>query len=149
MPLVHATCVVIDGRGILLRGPSGAGKSDLALRLIEAGAGLVADDQVHLEAQQGRVIASAPQSLYGLIEVRGLGPVRLDARQIAPPSPLAAVISLGAGGAVERLPEPAEVCLAGIPVPEFHVAPFEASAAAKLRLVASRGGNGAKRASPR
>jgi len=44
--LVHATAIAIDGRAVLLRGPSGAGKSDLALRLIDAGARLVADDQV-------------------------------------------------------------------------------------------------------
>ena len=48
MVTVHATCIAIDGHGILLRGPAGSGKSDLALRAIDRGARLVADDQVVL-----------------------------------------------------------------------------------------------------
>ena len=58
--LVHATCVALDGAGVLLRGPSGSGKSDLALRLIDGGARLVADDQVALSAEAGRLVARAP-----------------------------------------------------------------------------------------
>ena len=53
--LVHATCIAIDSGagplGILLRGSSGAGKSDLALRMIDQGARLVADDQCVLSRQ--------------------------------------------------------------------------------------------------
>ncbi|RMF16145.1 MAG: serine kinase, partial [Alphaproteobacteria bacterium] len=73
--LVHASCVAWHGRGILLRGPSGAGKSALALRLIEAGALLVADDYVVLDAQStpDRLLAAPPPRIAGLIEVRGLG----------------------------------------------------------------------------
>ncbi|MBM3488544.1 MAG: hypothetical protein FJX67_18250, partial [Alphaproteobacteria bacterium] len=50
---LHATCIAVDGIGVLVRGASGAGKSDLALRLIDAGARLVADDQVLVEAAAG------------------------------------------------------------------------------------------------
>ena len=77
MLLVHGTCVDLDGRGILLRGPSGSGKSDLALRLIDGGARLVADDQVELRRDGHRVLARAPITLSGRMEVRGLGIVPL------------------------------------------------------------------------
>src|SRR3546814_15303755 len=70
---VHATCIAIDGRGILLRGPSGSGKSDLALRLIDGGALLVADDQVILTEADGELTASAPATIAGRMEVRGIG----------------------------------------------------------------------------
>ncbi|MGH2931204.1 MAG: HPr kinase/phosphorylase, partial [Solirubrobacteraceae bacterium] len=61
--MVHATCVACDGRAVLLCGPSGSGKSDLALRLIDGGAHLVADDQVVLRAERGAIVASAPAVL--------------------------------------------------------------------------------------
>ncbi|WP_040850329.1 HPr kinase/phosphorylase, partial [Nitrospirillum viridazoti] len=72
---VHATCVSVGGAGVLLRGASGSGKSDLALRLVDAGALLVADDQVALAADPTATLltATAPERLAGLIEVRGLG----------------------------------------------------------------------------
>ena len=57
---VHASCVALDGNGVLLRGPSGSGKSDLALRLIDGGAVLVADDQVALTVEGEKILASAP-----------------------------------------------------------------------------------------
>ena len=60
MEYAHATTVAIDGRGVLDRGAPGGGKSDLALRLIDAGARLVADDQNGLRRDGGRLIAAAP-----------------------------------------------------------------------------------------
>jgi HPr Serine kinase C-terminal domain len=71
--MVHGTVVAIDGGGVLLRGPSGRGKSDLALRLIDAGARLVADDQVLLQRSGMQVLARAPAVLAGLLEIRGVG----------------------------------------------------------------------------
>ena len=76
--LVHATAVAIDGRALLLRGPSGAGKSDLALRLIDAGARLIADDQSVLRREGGRLLAAVPAAIAGLIEVRGVGILRVE-----------------------------------------------------------------------
>ena len=67
---------------MLLRGPSGAGKSDLALRLIEAGARLIADDQTELAREGKTVIARAPARIAGLIEARGLGIVKLGRDQL-------------------------------------------------------------------
>lgn len=128
---LHATCIAIDGAGLLLRGPSGAGKSDLALRLIDGGALLVADDQVLLAAEGGRLIARAPAALAGLLEVRGLGILPVPA---AAQAPLALVADLVSAEAVERLPEPRRAVIAGIPLPAILLNPFEPSAPAKLRL---------------
>jgi len=133
MTQVHATCVEIDGVGVLLRGASGSGKSDLALRLIDGGARLVADDRTDLAVEGGRLFASCPAPLAGRIEARGvgIGPV--------PSQPRAWVrlaVDLVAPEAVERLPEPATSLIAGVAIPLLSLAPFEASAPAKLRLAA-------------
>src|SRR5689334_18111983 len=77
---VHASCVAIGRRGVLLTGKSGAGKSDVALRLIEDGAQLVADDRTLLYVAGGKLRARAPQSIAGLLEIRGLGIVAIPAR---------------------------------------------------------------------
>ena len=70
---IHASCVAREEAGVLLLGPPGSGKSDLALRLLEHGFMLVADDRVEIEGG----IARPPPHLAGLLEVRGLGIVRL------------------------------------------------------------------------
>ena len=69
---MHGACVAIGGRAVLIEGRSGEGKSDLALRLIDRGAALVADGQVICQRQDGGLLASAPAHLAGRIEVRGL-----------------------------------------------------------------------------
>src|SRR6267142_6908670 len=102
--LLHATAVAIDGRAILLRGASGSGKSDLALRLIDAGARLVADDQSELWRQGAAIIVRAPSAIAGLIEIRGIGIFRVDTVEEAP---LALVADLKAPELIERLPPPA------------------------------------------
>jgi serine kinase of HPr protein (carbohydrate metabolism regulator) len=127
--LVHATAVAVDGGAILLRGPSGAGKSDLGLRLIEAGARLVADDQVELRRAGRQILARAPPALAGLVEIRGVGIVRVAAVDAAP---LVLIADLIVAGEIERLPKPRVEKLLGIAVPLIALAPFEASAAAKL-----------------
>jgi hypothetical protein len=80
---IHASCVAIGNAGVLLLGRSGAGKSDLALRLIDEGAALVADDRVLLSVKKGVLQARAPDSIRGLIEIRGLGIVAMPARKSA------------------------------------------------------------------
>ncbi|MDO6964699.1 HPr kinase/phosphorylase [Rhizobium alvei] len=77
--LVHATAIVIGSTGLLLVGPSGSGKSTKALQLMSTArraahfAALVSDDQVFLEIRNDRVIATAPATIRGKIEVRGTG----------------------------------------------------------------------------
>lgn len=129
--LLHATAVAIDGRAVLLRGASGSGKSDLALRLIDAGARLVADDQSELCREGDRVIVRAPATIAGLIEVRGVGIMRLDALAEAP---LALIVDLVQPEKIERLPARRTERVLGLALPLISVTPFEASAAAKLRL---------------
>jgi len=76
---LHATCVAIDGRGLLITGPSGAGKSTLALALMAHGARLVADDRVTLSTRDTALVATCPPPLRGMIEARGLGLLHADA----------------------------------------------------------------------
>ena len=129
--LVHASCVALEGKGVLLRGAPGAGKSDLALRLIEGGAQLVADDQVALTSSGERLLASPPARIAGLLEVRGIGIVSID---FVPQCPVYLVVDLAAPDSVERMPEAARITLAGHRVRRVSLAPFEASAPAKVRL---------------
>lgn len=119
MPVLHATCVEWFGLGVLIRGKSGAGKSDLALRLIDAGAALVADDQVLLE----NGIASAPARLQGLLEVRGFGIVKLP---FAETTAIALTVDLCSADEIERSPDRFD----GI----MRLDPFCASAVAKIKL---------------
>jgi serine kinase of HPr protein (carbohydrate metabolism regulator) len=129
--LVHASAVAIDGSAILLRGPSGAGKSDLALRLIDGGARLVADDQAELRRAGNRVLVRAPSAIAGLLEVRGIGIFRLDAIEEAP---LAMCVDLIPPAEAERLPESRFEDVLGLNVPLIAVSAVEPSAAAKLRF---------------
>ena len=100
---LHASAVAWHGRGVLLRGPSGSGKSSLALRLLAAGAVLVADDLVAVAAARGPGCRVSARHVGepGLIEARGLGIFRLVA---AAEATLALVAELGAGADRERLP---------------------------------------------
>jgi HPr kinase/phosphorylase len=129
--LVHATAIAIEGAAILLRGPPGAGKSDLALRLIEGGARLLADDQTMLRRAGDHILARAPGAIAGLIEVRGIGIVRVDSLDEAP---LVLVVDLVPPAEVERIPENRLEVVLGLAIPLIALAPFEASATAKLRL---------------
>ena len=129
--LVHATAIAIEGRAVLLRGPSGAGKSDLALRLIDRGARLVADDQVELRRAGERVLVTAPAAIAGLIEVRGVGILRVEAVAEAM---LAMLVDLVPSAEVDRFPETHYEDVLGLVVPSIALSPFEASAAAKLRF---------------
>jgi serine kinase of HPr protein (carbohydrate metabolism regulator) len=131
---IHGTCVAIDAVGVLIRGAPGSGKSDLALRLIDGGARLVADDQVEITPRNGRLFARAPAAIAGRLEVRGVGILPVPT---APEAVLGLVVELAPAGAVERLPAPAAWEHAGIRVPLVRLAAFEASAAAKVRLAAA------------
>jgi RNase adaptor protein for sRNA GlmZ degradation len=124
---VHATAVALDGLAVLLMGPSGAGKSDLALRLVDRGWRLVADDRVVLTAVEGTVQAAAPQMLADLIEIRGVG---ILAEPTLPTATVGLVIVLER--AAERLPEPGFVTLESIDVPCITLDPFGDSAVLKV-----------------
>jgi len=105
---VHASAVLVGARAVLIRGPSGSGKSRLAFELLEAAgsrpaqfARLVADDRAHLEAANGRLLVRPAAALAGLIEVRGVGLLRLPHEPVAV---VGLVVDLAAADA-KRLPD--------------------------------------------
>lgn len=128
---LHATCVQIDGIGVVLLGASGVGKSDLALRLIDGGALLVADDQLCVEPGETGLLGRPADNLAGLLEVRGLGIVRLPYCRV---SPLGLVVELDRAGSVSRQPKPSTYALLGTDLRHLRLDPRQASADAKVRL---------------
>ena len=138
--LVHGTAVALGRRAALLRGGSDVGKSDLALRFMALqGEGklkpqLVADDQVWAEpSSQKSLIVSAPDTIAGKLEVRGLGIVTVP---FLAQAKLVLVCDLVSGENIPRMPpEPWErTMIAGVPVPVVKLDPFELSAPLKLKL---------------
>jgi hypothetical protein len=130
-PLVmQASAVAIDGRGLLIEGDPGSGKSSLALALIDGGAQLIGDDAVTLQAESDRLMAGPPPNIAGLLEVRGVGLIRLP---LAPPTPVALILTLG-GALPERLPGPLPMRnLAGVAVPVLAFDPGTIAPAARAR----------------
>jgi serine kinase of HPr protein (carbohydrate metabolism regulator) len=119
-------------RGALIEGPSGSGKSDLALRAMERGFRLVADDRTLLWLSAGRLFGRAPDALRDLIEVRGLDVLS------APALALAEVALLVRSGVPERLPDPQNADIFGVALPVVEMDFREPSAPAKLgRALAS------------
>ena len=118
----------VDGlwRGVLIEGPSGAGKSDLALRALDQGFRLVADDRVLVWADGGRLYGRAPDTLAGLIEVRGVDVLRVQ------PVAFCEIVLVARLQTPERIPDFATETILGTSLPLVEVAPFETSAPAKL-----------------
>lgn len=134
---LHASCVAIGGRAVLLHGRSGSGKSDLALRLIDRGARLVSDDYTVVRRVGDGLVASAPANIAGRIEVRGIGILAVEAVEGAPVALMALLDEL-----VERMPDDRAVTrpVAGLPLPVIALAALEASAPIKLELALARFG---------
>jgi len=132
----HATCVDVDGIGVLILGDAGAGKSDLALRLIDGGAKLVADDRTDVRREGGLLIATAPHALKGRMEVRGIGIVPLPPEQVLAETTLAFAVRLQAQPTIPRLPEPQQETILDVALPLWRIDPAAASAPARMRLLA-------------
>ena len=131
--LLNATCIAIDNKGVLIAGPAGAGKSDLALRMIDGGAELIADDQTELKIEKNQLIASAPKSIKGLFEVRHVGLLRLP---FGKPAPVVLYIDLALlHEKLERLPERDDISLLDQPIRRLKLPAFAASTPAKIRAV--------------
>ncbi len=124
---IHAGCVAIDGRGVLILGPSGAGKSDLAIRLIDRGAQLVSDDYTRLRIAGEWLVASPPDNIAGKIELRGVGILE---RPFLADVPIALAVELGAPA--QRLPDPARREWLGHSVPVLALNGLEPSAPIKV-----------------
>ena len=124
--LLHASCVSVNGNGVLICGAAGSGKSSLALNLIALGAELVADDQTLIRRENKNLIARCPETISHLIEARGLGiltpPTRSDVA-------LTLVVDLETVQS-QRVPLPEAYELFGITLPLFRRAPLDAFPAA-------------------
>ena len=129
--LLHASCVSINGNGVLILGPAGSGKSSLALNLIALGAELVADDQTLVRREHSDLIAHCPETISHLIEARGLG-------FLTPPScdkaALTHVVDLSQVQ-TQRVPVCEDYELFGITLPLFRRPPLDAFPAALYILV--------------
>lgn len=125
---IHAGCVAIGGRGVLIAGRSGSGKSDLALRLIDRGAVLVSDDYTLVTRAGGRLVASAPATIAGQMEIRGVGLVEMEAQTGVP---ICLLVDLDR--VPDRLPDEGErATIAGLELPVVGLAALEASAPIKV-----------------
>lgn len=136
---IHASAVVVGDRGVLIAGPSGSGKSRLALALVAAMrergrfARLVADDRVLIEAVSGRLAASAPAAIAGLVEVRGFGPLRVATE---PAALVDLLVRLVPAAQAPRLPEPASELLEGCEVPSLSLAQRDCAGAVPVIFAA-------------
>ena len=119
-------------RGVLITGASGSGKSDLALRLLDEGFLFAADDRVELWTSGGKLYGRAPDAIFGMMEVRGVG---LRPRTAVSFAPISLIAALDEPEKLERHPEPECETLLGLEVQLIRMAGFEVSAPAKLRQV--------------
>ena len=127
----QGTCIAFGEEAVLFRGPSGSGKSDLALRCIEKGVDLISDDQTILFRKNKKIIASAPRTIAGKLEVRGIGIIDFPYREDAS---LVLVLDLINEGASERLPKIDFVDYFDIKIPNLRILSFESSAVEKVSL---------------
>ena len=131
---LHASTVALGGRAVLICGPSGAGKSDLALRLIDRGFALVSDDQTIVRKDGSRLLASAPPTIHGKLEVRGVGIVDMDS---VADVPVALVVELTTD--IQRLPDDSrERLMLGVGIPLISLDALTASAPSKVAVALDR-----------
>ncbi len=131
MVLHHACCVDWDGAGVLIFGDSGAGKSGLTLRLIHAGASLVADDCVEtLSEKDGALTAFAPENIRGLLEVRGLGIVKMPYKE---KTTVKLKVCLSSFDKIDRIPAEFEQAVLAGRIPELKVNAFDSVAVEKIK----------------
>ncbi|SFB13122.1 Hpr(Ser) kinase/phosphatase [Poseidonocella pacifica] len=113
--ILHASCVAVDGRGVLIRGASGSGKSRLSIELMAWGARLVSDDRVRITRRGDMLHAEAPAPISGLIEARGMGLLRAPACS----ADIACIVDLDRPE-TERLPPWHKETLLGVVLPLLH-----------------------------
>jgi len=136
----HGTAIALGANAALIRGAPGSGKSDLALRclavaptaLVPCPTLLVADDYVQISRTGPRLVAEAPATIRGKLEVRGVGIVTVPCVASAE---LVLVADLVTPDRIERFPDPPpETAIMGVRLPLLYLAPFEAAAPVKLLL---------------
>ena len=133
---VHASTVASAGRAVLITGPSGAGKSDLALRLLDRGFTLVSDDQTVVKKDGTRLIASAPPTIAGKLEIRGLGIIEMERVDSVP---VALIVELTSD--IQRIPDDSrERPILGVKIPLITIDAMTASAPSKVAIALDRMG---------
>jgi serine kinase of HPr protein (carbohydrate metabolism regulator) len=134
---LHCSTVASDGRAILITGPSGSGKSDLTLRLIDRGLRLVSDDQTIVRKDGDRLLASAPPTIAGKLEIRGIGIVEMERVDNVP---VALIVEL-TSNEIQRMPDDSrERPILGVKVPLVSIDAMTASAPSKVALALDRMG---------
>ncbi len=129
--IVHASCVAINGRALLIMGASGSGKSGFALQMMALGADLISDDRVRVWCDQDCLRAAAPETLKGMIEARGLGILYAD---VSAEARICAVLSMDQIEA-SRLPARHFTNLLGHEVPLFYQIKATYAAAAFVQFL--------------
>lgn len=131
---LHASTVALDGRAVLISGPSGSGKSDLALRLLDRGFTLVSDDQTIVRKDGDLLLASAPPTIHGKLEIRGVGIVEMETVSDVP---VALFVELTSD--IQRLPDDSrERLVLDVNIPLISVDAMTASAPSKVALALDR-----------
>ena len=131
---LHASTVALGGRAVMISGPSGSGKSDLALRLLDRGFTLVSDDQTIVRKDGQRLLASAPPTIRGKLEVRGIGIVELESVSDVPVALLVELTS-----EMQRLPDDnRERLVLGVRIPLVNIDAMAASAPSKVAMALDR-----------
>ena len=131
---LHASTVARDGRAVLISGPSGSGKSDLALRMLDRGFTLVSDDRTIVRKEGSKLIASAPETIKGKLEIRGIGIVEVE--YVADAS-VALIVELRSD--IQRMPdESRERIILGIGIPMINVDAMTPSAPSKVAMALDR-----------
>jgi serine kinase of HPr protein (carbohydrate metabolism regulator) len=131
---LHASTVARDGRAVLISGPSGSGKSDLALRMLDRGFTLVSDDRTIIRKEGERLLASAPGTIKGKLEIRGVGIVEMESTDNVP---VAMVVELRSD--IERFPDDGlERLILGTAIPLISVDATTASAPSKVAVALDR-----------
>ena len=131
---LHASCVALDGRAVLITGISGSGKSDLSLRLIDRGFILVSDDQTIVRKSGEKLIATAPATIAGKLEIRGVGIVEMETVK-----DVQVVLIVELTSDIQRMPDDSrERPVLGVKLPLISVDATTASAASKVALALDR-----------